>query len=58
MNNVGTGNTKTSDDGEVRGNLVLDGLLVSDVVGIGCAPDEAGQVFKVIDAKVRIRRVS
>lgn len=56
VNNAGTGNTKTSDDGDVRGILLLPGLSVGDMVGIGAIPDAPAQEFKVLDAKARISR--
>ena len=56
VNNVGTGNTDTSDDGEIRITFSLPGLSVNDVIGVGTRPDTGGRTFKVTAAKARIRR--
>jgi len=57
VGNAGVGPSKTTDNGTVRGRVVLSGLLDGDRIGIGIAPNADGSEFKILQAKVRVSRI-
>ena len=57
VGNAGVGPSKITDDGSVRGRVVLTGLLADDKIGVGIAPDADDSEFKVLNGKVRVARI-
>ncbi len=58
VGNSGDGSTKQTDDGTMRGRVVLTGIAADAKIGIGIAPDIDGSEFKVMRAKVRVARLT